>query len=66
LRGVEIGLRFNEDLFAGSSALLLGRVLREFYRLYEQVNSFTTVTVSGVRRQSTWKEWQPELSQFLE
>jgi type VI secretion system protein ImpG len=66
LRGVEIGLRFNEDLFAGSSALLLGRVLREFYRLYEQVNSFTNVTVSGVRRQSTWKEWQPELSQFLE
>ena len=63
LRGTEIALTFNEELFAGSSALLLGRILREFFRLHEQVNSFTTVTVSGTRHRGIWKQWHPDLPQ---
>lgn len=61
IRGKEILLTFNEELFAGSSALLLGRILREFFRLHEELNSFTAVAVNGVRRQQLWKQWYPEL-----
>ncbi len=63
LRGTEIMITFNEELFAGSSALLLGRILREFFRLYEQVNSFTAVAVTGTRHRGIWKQWSPELPQ---
>jgi len=61
LRGKEITLTLDEELFAGSSALLLARVLREFYRLHEQINSFTLFAVNGVRRPSTWKTWSPDI-----
>lgn len=63
LRGKDITLTFNEELYAGASALLFGRVLREFFRLYEQLNSFTTVAVKGQRRQQIWKRWDAELPQ---
>jgi type VI secretion system protein ImpG len=61
LRGKEITLTLDEELFTGSSALLLARVLREFYRLHEQINSFTLFAVNGVRRPSIWKTWSPDI-----
>lgn len=61
LRGKEITLTLDEELFAGSSALLLARVLREFYRLHEQINSFTLFAVNGVRHPSIWQTWSPDI-----
>lgn len=61
VRGKEINITFNEENFAGSSALLLGRILHEFYQLHERVNSFTQVQVNGIKKTEVWKSWKPDI-----
>jgi type VI secretion system protein ImpG len=58
-RGTEITLLFDEDMFVGSSAFLLGVVLNSFFALYASVNSFTQLVIKSKRREGIWKQWPP-------
>lgn len=58
-RGTEITLSFDEDMFVGSSAFLLGAVLNSFFALYASVNSFTQLIIKSKRREGIWKQWSP-------
>ena len=59
-QGTEITLEFDEDLYAGSGAFLLGAVLQQFFALYASINSFTQlVMVRSSRREGEWKRWRP-------
>jgi type VI secretion system protein ImpG len=49
-RGLEVGLRFDETFFDGSSAFLLGAVLEEFLARYVSLNSFTETVISTQQR----------------
>jgi len=58
--GTEITLEFDEDLYAGSGAFLLGAVLRQFFALYASVNSFTQLVMTRTaQREGEWKRWPP-------
>lgn len=59
-RGTGITLTFDEDLYQGSSAFLLGAVLNKFFGLYTAVNSFTQLTIKKRSRpEVVWKRWEP-------
>ena len=59
-RGTGITLTFDEDLYQGSSAFLLGAVLNSFFGLYTAVNSFTQLTIKKRSQpEATWKRWEP-------
>ncbi|MCB9761312.1 MAG: type VI secretion system baseplate subunit TssF [Alphaproteobacteria bacterium] len=56
-RGLEITLRFDESMYTGSSAFLMGSVLEQFMARYATVNTFTHVLVRSEQREGIWKEW---------
>ncbi|MBV9506527.1 MAG: type VI secretion system baseplate subunit TssF [Acidobacteriia bacterium] len=57
-QGTEITLEFDEDLYAGSSAFLLGAVLRQFFALYASINTFTQLVITrSSQREGEWKRW---------
>ncbi|MCY1033884.1 type VI secretion system baseplate subunit TssF [Corallococcus sp. BB11-1] len=58
-RGQEVTLEFDEDLYQGSSAVLLGAVLSHFLGLYAAVNSFTRLVMKrkGEASNKVWKRW---------
>lgn len=58
-RGVAVRLEFDESLYVGSSAFLLGAVLNNFFALYASVNSFTQLTITSKQREGVWKQWPP-------
>lgn len=61
-RGTEVTLTFDEDLFAGSGAFLLGAVLNRFFGLYCSTNSFSQLVIkkkSSHREEEEWKRWKP-------
>jgi type VI secretion system protein ImpG len=59
-QGTEITLEFDEDLYVGTGAFLLGAVLQQFFALYASVNSFTQlVMVRTAQREGEWKRWPP-------
>ena len=59
-RGTGITLTFDEDLYQGSSAFLLGAVLNSFFGLYTAVNSFTQLTIKRRSQpEMPWKRWEP-------
>ena len=59
-QGTEIKLEFDEGLYAGSGAFLLGAVLQQFFALYASVNSFTQlVMIRSAQREGEWKRWPP-------
>jgi type VI secretion system protein ImpG len=59
-RGTGITLTFDEDLYQGSSAFLLGSVLNSFFGLYTAVNSFTQLTIrKRSQPEVIWKQWEP-------
>lgn len=60
-QGLEVSLEFDEELFVGSSALLLSAVLSRFLGMQVAVNSFVEVVVCTKQRQGVWKRW-PALS----
>lgn len=61
VQGLEVTLEFDEELFVGSSALLLSAVLSRFLGMHVAVNSFVEVVVKSIQRQGVWKRW-PALS----
>jgi type VI secretion system protein ImpG len=58
-RGIEVSLLFDEELYVGSSAFLLGSVLNRFFALYSSVNSFTQLLIRSKQRDGIWKQWPP-------
>ncbi len=59
-QGTEITLEFDEDLYVGSGAFLLGAVLQQFFALYASVNSFTQLVMTRTaQREGEWKRWPP-------
>jgi type VI secretion system protein ImpG len=59
-QGAEITLEFDEDLYAGRGAFLLGAVLQQFFALYASINSFTQlVTTRHSQPGVEWKRWPP-------
>ena len=58
-RGTEVTLRFDEDLYVGSSAVVFASVLNHFFALYASVNTFTQLIVTSQQREGIWKQWPP-------
>jgi type VI secretion system protein ImpG len=59
-QGTEVTLEFDEDLYVGSGAFLLGAVLRQFLALYASINSFTELVITRTaQREGEWKRWPP-------
>lgn len=59
-QGTEVTLEFDEDLYVGSGAFLLGAVLQQFFALYASVNSFTQLVMTrSAQREGEWKRWPP-------
>ena len=55
--GTEVTLEFDESLYAGSGAFLLGAVLDRFLALYASLNSFTQLVTASTQREGIWKRW---------
>ena len=58
-RGVEVTLTFDEQMYVGSGAFLLGAVLQHFFPLYASINTFTQLVMESQQREGVWKRWPP-------
>lgn len=56
-RGIEVGISFDEDRFAGNGLYLFAAVLDRFFALYASVNTFTRTVASVARREGTYKRF---------
>ena len=56
-RGIELTLEFDEQLYVGSGAFLLGAILSRFFALYGTVNSFTRLVTTSRQREGIWYKW---------
>jgi type VI secretion system protein ImpG len=56
-QGTEVTLTFDESLYVGKGAFLLGSVLNRFLPLYASINSFTQLIVRSEQREGEWKRW---------
>ena len=65
IRGRAIAMTMNEDNFAGEGDMhLFADVLSEFFSLYATINSFTQLSVRGVRRGEVY-QWPRRLGQQI-
>ena len=55
----EVTLTFDETLYVGTGAFLLGSVLNRFLPLYASINSFTQLVIRSVQREGEWERWPP-------
>jgi type VI secretion system protein ImpG len=58
-QGTEVTLVFDEGLYVGSGAFLLGSVLNRFLPLYASINSFTQLVIRSQQREGEWQRWGP-------
>jgi type VI secretion system protein ImpG len=59
-RGIGITLTFDEEMYRGKGAFLLGAVLNSFFGLYTAINSFTQLTIKKLAQPEViWKQWEP-------
>ena len=58
-QGTEITLAFDESLYVGSGAFLLGAVLHRFLALSASTNSFTQLVMRKEGQEEAWKRWPP-------
>lgn len=58
-RGVGVRLLFDEERFGTSSLLLFAEVLRRFFALYANVNSFVELALESQQRKGEIKTWPP-------
>ena len=58
-RGTGITLRFDKNLYVGSSAFMFASVLNHFFSLYSSINSFTELSIKRVQEERVWKQWPP-------
>ncbi|MFV0360827.1 type VI secretion system baseplate subunit TssF [Tropicimonas sp.] len=58
VRGLEIGVHFDESYFEGTSIYLLGAVLERFFRKHVSINSFTETAIFSQQRGEVAR-WRP-------
>jgi type VI secretion system protein ImpG len=58
-QGTEVTLTFDETLYVGTGAFLLGTVMSQFLALYASINSFTQLVIKSEQREGEWKRWPP-------
>lgn len=58
-RGIGVRLLFDEERFDGGSLVLFAEVLRRFFALYANVNSFAQLTLESQQRKGEIKTWPP-------
>ncbi|MDB5306040.1 MAG: hypothetical protein JWO38_242 [Gemmataceae bacterium] len=56
-RGVEVGVRFDEDRYTGNGLYLFASVLDRFIALYATVNTFTRTVATVARREGMYKRF---------
>ena len=56
-QGTEVTITFDESLYVGNGAFLLGAVLNRFLPLYASINSFTQLIIRSEQREGEWKRW---------
>ncbi len=61
VRGQQITLEFDPDLYVGASAAMLGGVLERFFALYAPTNSFTQMVAKIKTQEGEWKRWPPRI-----
>ena len=59
VRGHEITLEFNPEMYVGSSAAMLAGVLERFFALYAPTNAFTQLVAKLKTQEGVWKKWPP-------
>lgn len=59
VRGHEITVEFNPDMYVGSSAAMFASVLDRFFALYAPTNSFTQLVAKLKTQEGVWKKWPP-------
>jgi type VI secretion system protein ImpG len=64
-RGVEVGVHFDEDRFAGSGLFLFACVLERFLGLYCNINSFSKLVVTTNRREGELRRWPPRAGEAV-
>jgi type VI secretion system protein ImpG len=64
-RGTEVTVEFDEELYVGSGAFLLGAVLERFFALYASINSFTQLRIKSRQREGVWKQWPPTVGEKI-
>ena len=60
LRGLEVGLTFDEAAFEGTGVFLLGAVMNEFFTKYVSINSFTETVIKSPEREEIMR-WPANL-----
>ncbi len=58
-RGIGVHITVDEDRFGDGSILLFGEVLRHFFALYANLNSFTQLTLESQQRKEEIRTWPP-------
>ncbi len=58
-------IAFDESLYVGKGAFLLGSVLNRFLPLYASINSFTQLILRSQQREGEWKRW-PAMAGLLQ
>ena len=64
VRGTEVELLFDPELYAGSSVFLFASVLELFCGLYASINSFTQVVAHTRRHEGLLKRWPPRAGEM--
>jgi type VI secretion system protein ImpG len=59
VRGTEVDLTFDPNVYVGSSSLLFASVLREYFALHASINSFTQLVIRREGGEGIWKRWPP-------
>lgn len=59
VRGLDVTLEFDEDMYVGGGIYLLASVLERFLGLYCSINSFTRLTVTSQQREKPVAGWKP-------
>ncbi len=62
VRGLEIGLTFEELMYEGTGVFLLGAVLEQFFARYVTTNSFTETVIRTVERGEIMR-WKARVGQ---
>lgn len=65
VRGFEITLEFDPDMYVGGSAFLLASVLNHFFPLYVSSNSFTQLVIKNTQKEGVWKRWEPRSGRHI-
>jgi type VI secretion system protein ImpG len=59
VRGLDVNLEFDEDMYVGGGIYLLASVLERFLGLYCSINSFTRLTITSQQREKPLAVWKP-------